>query len=65
MKKKLEPEELAFIFKYSTKENLKKFIERIQNTNLATNINDDPEFIKETVESLFKEYPFLKRVIDD
>ena len=57
----MNTQNLELFFKSLSSEQQKELIGRLERIDLATNINKDQEFINETVEDLFKDYPQIER----
>lgn len=56
--------QIEFIFKYMSQEQREILLNRVASANLATNINKDPEFLKEVLTDLGKDYPFIQQFIE-
>ena len=54
---------LEKIIKYMTPKQRQKFLARMEALNLATDINKDPKFLRETINEVSKEYPFVKEIL--
>lgn len=51
---------LETFFKSLTKEQQTQLIDLMGRINLATDINDDREFLEDALQPLFEQYPILK-----
>ena len=59
----MDIKEIEFIFRYMTPQQRQKFLARMKALNLATDINKDPEFLREAINEVSKEYPFVKEIL--
>lgn len=59
----MDIKQIEFIFRYMTTQQRKELIQAISAFNLATNINNDEDFITEALDEVGKKYPFIKQYI--
>lgn len=59
----MDIKQIEFIFRYMTSQQRKELIQAISAFNLATNINNDQDFITEALDEVGKKYPFIKQYI--
>jgi hypothetical protein len=61
----MDKEELKFMFQYMPNSELLKFKQLCKSMALAVQINNDPEFVKESINNFVKKYPFTKKCFDE
>lgn len=59
----MDIKQIEFVFRYMTTQQRKELIQAISAFNLATNINNDEDFITEALDEVGKKYPFIKQYI--
>lgn len=59
----MDIKEIEFIFRYMTPQQRQKLLSKVKAFNLATDINKDPKFLRETINEVSKEYPFVKEIL--